>query len=474
MKNLKYFILSAFVFIISCEKMVEGVNDNPNDISVADVETKLFLTGGLLANIQVQLGHLNRISGMYSGQLVGFASLYSNIYGFNISTAESNSTWNAVYVGVITNMRHVVNTASSPLLKGIAKVVEAHAVGTAASLFGDIPYSETGNPEVSDPKFDSQKEVYSNVIALLDDAISTLSSASSVNLSEDVYFGGDKNKWIAAAHTLKARFYLHQKDYANALASAQNGISSASGDMKYIPRGSSNIAEGDKNLFWMILEGSRTGDIGNSSGSVQSYHLQMLDAASSISRNHAKTDETARLAYFKINSGGGSLNKGVIEQFEPQNMVTFFENQLIKAECAARNGGVAAGLPHLNAVRAWLNSGEGVNDNFSNLSFKYEPFVAADFDNGGIENKDGVDSKTAFLREVIQERYVTGFGTHIPFDDARRLRKSDASIAVPFILVNGKNPPFPERMPYADNELNANENAPAEDPGIFQKTAVNQ
>ena len=67
MKNLKYFILSAFVFIISCEKMVEGVNDNPNDISVADVETKLFLTGGLLANIQVQLGHLNRISGMYSG-----------------------------------------------------------------------------------------------------------------------------------------------------------------------------------------------------------------------------------------------------------------------------------------------------------------------------------------------------------------------------------------------------------------------
>jgi hypothetical protein len=45
---------------------------------------------------------------------------------------------------------------------------------------------------------------------------------------------------------------------------------------------------------------------------------------------------------------------------------------------------------------------------------------------------------------------------------------------VPFVLVNGPNPPYPERMPYATNELNSNENAPAEDPGIFTKTAVNQ
>ncbi len=75
---------------------------------------------------------------------------------------------------------------------------------------------------------------------------------------------------------------------------------------------------------------------------------------------------------------------------------------------------------------------------------------------------------------MIEERYVTGFGTHIPFNDARRLRKTDASFAVPYVLVNGQNPPYPERMPYADNELNSNENAPAEDPGIFLKTVVNQ
>jgi len=63
---------------------------------------------------------------------------------------------------------------------------------------------------------------------------------------------------------------------------------------------------------------------------------------------------------------------------------------------------------------------------------------------------------------------------YLPFNDARRLRKSDTDIAVSYMLVDGPEAPYPERMPYSDDELNANENAPAEDPGIFVKTKVNE
>ena len=45
---------------------------------------------------------------------------------------------------------------------------------------------------------------------------------------------------------------------------------------------------------------------------------------------------------------------------------------------------------------------------------------------------------------------------------------------MPFVLVDGPAGQFPERMPYAATELNSNSNAPAEDPGIFSKTEVNQ
>ncbi len=41
-------------------------------------------------------------------------------------------------------------------------------------------------------------------------------------------------------------------------------------------------------------------------------------------------------------------------------------------------------------------------------------------------------------------------------------------------MVGADSSRKPERMPYAQSELNSNENAPDEDPGIFVKTEVNQ
>ena len=462
----------SLIFITSCEDILEGINDNPNDIIVSDVEERLFLTGIQLANVQLNCGHLNRIGGMYSGQLIGYSSLYSNIYGFSLSTAESNSEWGYIYVNIMSNTRHIINNSNNQLLVGIAKVIEAHAVGTGASLFGDIPYSEAGNLEISDPIFDSQLDVYRDVITLLDNAISDLNSVGTGSISEDIYFGGEKAKWIAAAYTLKARFYLHQKDYSNAFTAAQNGISSADGDMVYNPPG--NAGSGDRNLFWTILEGSRSGDIGNSDQG-ESYLIQMLDASNTFSRNNSKTDETARKGFYTIDSSGGVANKGIIEETQPQNMVTFFENELILAECAARNGNLSDGLPYLNNVRAWMNTGGHLNSNFQSEAYSYLPYNGADFASGGIENTDAVDSKTAFLREVIEERYVSGFGMHMPYNDSRRLRKSDTNIAVPYVLFDGpQSGPWPERMPYATTEINSNSNSPADDPGIFVKTEVNK
>ena len=227
--------------------------------------------------------------------------------------------------------------------------------------------------------------------------------------------------------------------------------------MTYNPPASQS--SGDVNLFATILNGSRAGDLGNSSGGSESYLLQLLSNSYSINRNHSKTDETARYGYYKINSASGSANTGVIAETEPQNMATYFENELILAEAKGRSGGVSSGLPHLNNVRSWLNSGGSLNDNHITDSYNYAAFDAADFNSGGIENTDGIDPKSAFLREVIEERYVSGFGMHMPFNDARRLRASDSAISVPFVLVDGPGAPYPERMPYSYNELNSNSNA---------------
>ena len=105
-KIFKVSLLSALLVLMYCE-IPADLNDNPNEITVSDVDANLFLNGAQLANVIVQVSHLNRISGMYSGQLIGYTSLYSNIYGYSLSTVESNGEWNRAYIGVVANTRHI-------------------------------------------------------------------------------------------------------------------------------------------------------------------------------------------------------------------------------------------------------------------------------------------------------------------------------------------------------------------------------
>ena len=462
--------LTAVALIMSGCDVDKSINDNPNEITLKDVDARLFLNGAQLANVIVQVSHLNRISGMFSGQLIGFTSLYSNIYGYSLSAVESNGEWRRAYTGVVTNTRHVATSApDDKLLVGIAKVLEANAIGTLAITMGGVPYSEIGT--VDDPKFDSQKEVLAALTTLLDEAIADLGSATTRNESFDIYFNGDKDKWIAAAYTLKARFALVQKNYSGALAAANNGIASSAGDMLYIPRGDAAIDQGDKNLFYTILEGSRAGDLGNNG----SYLLKMLDKSDAVYRGNAKTDETARHGYYSIDESTGSGNTGIAEQYESQPIVTYTENQLIKAEAAARTSGFAAGLGHLNAHRAWLAGGGRLNATHDVDSlYKYEAYVDADFASGGMENTDNVSADKALLREIIEERYVSGFGSWMPFDDHRRLRGAgESDLGVPFPLNTAAASKHVERLHYAQDEISSNSNAPGEKT-LYDKTEVNK
>ena len=473
--TMKKFIAPLTVIALtmtSCE-IDKSINDNPNDITLSDVDARLFLNGAMLANFTAQVSHLNRISGMYSGQVVGYTSLYANIYQYNLTSDESNDEWNAAYIGATTNLRHIREAApDDKLLIGISKVIEANAIGTMAILMGDVPYSEIGG-EIEDPAFDGQKSVLAALSTLLDGAITDLNSASSRNESFDIIFGGDKDKWIEAAYTLKARHALVQGDYAGALAAANNGISSSAGDMLYKPRGDASIDQGDKNLFYTLLAGSRTGDIGNEG----SYLLEMLNPAESAYRGNAKTNELARHNYYVIDQFSASGNTGVAAQMEPQPIATYSENQLIIAEASARSS-FASGLTALNTYRAWLAGGGRLNAAHDIAAdYQYDAYVDADFASGGMENADGVTKEKALLREIIEERYVSGFGSYMPFNDHRRLRgDGENDLVVPFPLNTDAVSKHVERIPYPQSEKNSNSNMPviSDADALYAKTEVNK
>tara|TARA_B110000503_G_scaffold78179_1_gene120212 strand:+ start:5177 stop:6571 length:1395 start_codon:yes stop_codon:yes gene_type:complete len=462
-KNIKISLaILLSTLAISCSDFLD-VNENPNQS--IDVPSELILKGMELATVQIQLGHSMRISQLWTGQLKGQANLYRNLYNYNISPEESNSEWSFGYHGVITQNRIIQDTSEDMLIKGIGNVLEASAVGSMAAMFGDIPYSQFGQ---EDPEFDSQTQVFEQVQSLLDNAITQLSAASPSRISnQDILVGKKPAAWIEVANTLKARFYLITKNYTAALSSANKGISSDANNMSFGKGfGSFGSTLENSNLYYIVLDGSRGGDFSTTG----SYIDDLLNPTKTNSRNHAKTNETRRKDFLSVDINSRTVNTISYKSYTLP-MVSFQENSLIIIETTARLNEFDQGLSKLNTYRAYLNSGKGFIGNPSLLS-KYEAFVSADFEANGIENLDGLSKDKALLREIMEEKYVSCFGTHITFDDFRRWSVSDPDLVMKIPPVTGSQ--HPQRLPISQNEIDGNSNTPSPIPSIFEKTLVNK
>ena len=467
LKYIKYTLALALITTaFSCQKLVEGINDNPNQLTVNAFDAGLFLKGAQISNMLIHTGELQRAAGFFSSTFIAFERLEGDRYNYDISERDFDLSG---YQSVLTPLRFIRQEKPDNMLyQGITKVVEAHLMGTYASLFGDLPYSEALNPEFENPIFDEQPNVFAALQALLDAAISDLESATPADaVLGDYIFGGDILKWKESAYTLKARYYMHTKEYSMAYQAAGNGISSVSNSMMFEPYDDgANSSESKNSINSRIAEGSDpVGTVADAE-----HPCYLLDAISL--RQNAKTNEEARLAYLTIDAYEADANHGVAERLEAQSLITYEENQLILAEAGGRTSGLSAGLAHLNTLRSVLSTGATLNSSVAGLGMQYDAYLAADFNAGGIENQDNIDATRAFLREVIEERYICGFYTFMPFDDNRRLQKSDADLRIPFPFNTTTQTEHVQRLVYPDDEMNSNDNAPVE-PGAYQATDVN-
>lgn len=477
-----YKTLVSLIFLMAttgCDDYLD-VNDNPNEL-VEVPSGDLLLAGTLLANAQIQQGQLARTSMYYTGGLIGLQLVQQTLYNYDYTPGDSDAIWGHLYNGILVQNAEIRRISSDVgLLQGIIDVNEALAVGTATSLFGDIPYS-TATPEnpgidSEDPTLDPQVDIYAALQTLLDNAIPKLQNGSTTSIvnSQDNYFGGNGANWIAAAYTLKARYYLQTKQYDLALANVVNGINSSAGTMAYNPVGD---VPGNSNILFNFVNSSRAGDMTGDG----TFYRDLIDPDNANSRNNAKTDETARRAYSFI-SGDGAQESGIVEdlfngidgQAIPMKLVSYEENLLIWAECLIRaNSDIQGAIDKLNELRAYLNSGEAFNLMNADDTLLYEAYDLADFEGGGIENSDAIATDRAVLREIIEERYVTGFSTYMPFNDVRRLR-TETDLLVPFPLNNATTTVNPQRFLYAQDEINNNSNLPDPIPDLFTPTQVNQ
>lgn len=472
MKSILYLFLISTMFI-ACDELVDDLNNDPNNPTSASYQN--ILTGAEVGNIILQTGETARRAGIFSGYYTGIQRQHQGFNSYTLTTSDFDALWDDGFVNTLRNARVAQQVASEEgiagITAGITQVIQAMAFGTEASLFGDIPFDEAANIEIENPEFESQIVVYDKIQALLDEAIINLQSGEGRPArGSDIYFDGDPEAWTEVAYTLKARFYLHVKDYANAASAASSGIQTPAHSLMALHGSAADNSNLSYQFFAIQVRGA---DL-----IVSDFMTSLVAPDPSVSpdytnyRGNAKTNESGRYNfYFQINDVGTQPNTidGLAAQEASAPIVTYQENLLILAEAEFRTSGFDTGLEKLNVFREFMATG-GYLTNATSSQIKYDPYVSEDFSPGGIENTDGIAREDALLREILEERYVTLFGQIEGFNDTRRTY-GESVVRVPVMPNNGNE--LPQRFIYPQSEIDRNTNVPDPIPGLFDKTPIN-
>ncbi len=208
------FILIIFLGLItlSCRGDFDEMNVSPND---AEEVSPNYLLSYVISRTTMQFYSLtdeqSDIAGVlqYTQRGTEYKAASQNCYQWG------KGSWSGYYDVLRTNklMYELGEKENNPFFMASSLIMKSYIFGLLADLFGDCPYSEAlrANEGLLFPKFDSQKDIYEGVLTDLKTASNILKDLDpklSVIPSSDLLYGGDRDKWIKFANSLRLRYSL--------------------------------------------------------------------------------------------------------------------------------------------------------------------------------------------------------------------------------------------------------------------------
>jgi len=236
-ENMKYtnyilgLCLSTLLVMTSCETTELDLTDNPNALSPSQADPTFFLN-----SIQIDFAFWVNSMGDRGGELTRINYMSGRTYNNVYSPDSWNGTWSSAYRGMLEDIRLMnllADEAGLSYHRGMGKVFQAYIMLTLVDFFGDVPYSEAlqGAEGILNPIADGGQSVYNAAIGLLDSAVSDFNADGPVP-SNDFFYGGDSDKWVKAANSIKKKALLNLGDYSgyNAIS---NYINSPADDFQF-------------------------------------------------------------------------------------------------------------------------------------------------------------------------------------------------------------------------------------------------
>ena len=218
-----------------CTDDFTGLNTPTNQISVSQIDASLL--GQAFAHSQYN-GMNGRPGGFQLAQSL-FGDLYAQYFATTAENFDSdqyvevgrwiNAAWNGFYVNA--TQIHFVEQMSEEqgltLQNAVAKIWKVQLFHRMSDYWGPIIYSEYGNGETS-VAYDSQQAVYADFFETLGEAMSVLQQHRGGNAfgSNDQIYGGNVEKWLRFANSLRLRLAMRIRyvDPAKAQAEAEAAV----------------------------------------------------------------------------------------------------------------------------------------------------------------------------------------------------------------------------------------------------------
>ena len=433
MKALKYLVLGCLSvgFLISCESfLAEDINVDPNKPSNVPVSA-------MLPNIEIRVvdvygGDTSRFNSMLSQQVEGVARQWTSFNNYSgLTPNRFDTAWDNYYENILVEVNNMIAAADDlgySHYSGIGKILKGFALMNMTDCWGNVPYFQAAvlYPNASDaelilsPEIDSRSAIYDEVLSLINEGESALNGGNGGLAvgSDDVIYGGDIAKWLDAVKAIKARYYLHKGDYAQAASNARDAFESPEDNMSYTYSASQQAG------WWRFNDG-RTGDI--------EFHPFLRDLMTDLG-------DTARLAILdQTFITSHPYHKADYEQ----DLVSYREMQFIIAESLQRTGGSAAQISD-----AYF---QGIAAAFFEVGATEADLLAY------VNNQDvALDGTSGDLKKILTQKYL-GLYTHPEvFNDLRRNDYPDLGIDSSFSPTSGSL--MPQRWNYPGDELLFNQN----------------
>lgn len=216
--SFKLVILSMLFLMNACTSEFADLNTDPKLVTDELIKPGLLLTKVLKYSIfDIQnTGNVGEIAGYTYNQATGqkLVIQYGGYGDYNRYIANLNS---------IIRVTKDDETLSNE--NAIARIWKVYVFHRMTDTMGDIPYFETGKAPAEAnvaPPYDTQEEIYNDMLNELKEAASALSNESNmVSFGEaDILFGGNVDKWRKFANSLRLRLAIRVRYVDPSLAQA--------------------------------------------------------------------------------------------------------------------------------------------------------------------------------------------------------------------------------------------------------------